>query len=89
MDDPASQKMVSFLERRGFQEKVLHFGDDPLNDCVEKARGGPLTGVDVVRICHDGTGRFKVLHFNTHGVGAECYKFDPETGRSTKCLDRR
>lgn len=86
---PDSKKLSDFLMRRGFREYTSEWGMGGYDHCVEKARGGALWGVDVVRFCASENGQFRVNHFNTHGTAFECFAFDPEHGTTQKCDARR
>lgn len=86
---PNSDALLEYLMRRGFRDYTSKLGMADYDICSEKARGGPLTGVDVVRFCASENGRFRVLHFNTHGISTSCYAFDPQRGKTTKCAARR
>jgi hypothetical protein len=80
-----SEKLTSVLMRRGFREYTSEYGMGGHDRCIEKARGGALWGVDVVRFCTSEDGQFRVNHFNTHGIAFECFAFDPEGGTTQKC----
>ena len=62
--------LVSWLERRGFEKLERHrFGGQWPNGgpCYEKARGGPLFGVDIVRVCYINDDSPVVFARQTHG----------------------
>ncbi len=67
-------ELASYLAARGYEPLDPAFGgprpgDVPGAACVEKARGGAVAGVDVVRVCFraDGAPR-SVYVMQTHGL---------------------
>ena len=86
---PNSEKLSDYMMLRGFREYASEWGMGRYDHCVEKARGGPLWGVDVVRFCASEDGQFRVNHFNTHVIAFECFTFDPEPGTTHTCAARR
>ncbi|GGL72580.1 hypothetical protein [Wenxinia marina] len=68
--DEGYAAVATWLQTRAFQPLDPAFGGPrsaPDAACIEKARGGALFGVDVVRVCEGANGEALVWRMQTHG----------------------